>query len=203
MTAAKREHSLKYIFIDRDGVINEDRADYVKAWNEFQFIPGSLNALRRLTDSGYRIIVITNQSVINRNMVSPKDLEEIHNNMAKAIADHGGRVESIFFCPHTPDDGCDCRKPAPGLLRQAQAKYHMDLAHTCMIGDSFKDILCARKAGCGKAILVRTGYGKETEQQCLQKGLSPDHIADDLNKAVEWLLDESPQRVKDQKAPPV
>jgi D-glycero-D-manno-heptose 1,7-bisphosphate phosphatase len=191
MTASKRDYSLKYIFIDRDGVINEDRADYVKTWDVFRFIPGSLDALQRLTDSGYRIIVITNQSVINRNMVCPKDLEEIHNNMTKAITAHGGRVEAIFLCPHAPDDGCDCRKPAPGLIRQAQAKYHMDLAQTCMIGDSLKDIQCAQRAGCGKAILVRTGYGAETERQCLQKGVYPDHVADDLNKAVEWLLDES------------
>lgn len=188
MTLSQRDDSLKFIFVDRDGVINEDRADYVKRWAEFQFIAGSLDALQRLTDSGYRIIVITNQSVINRNMVSKKELQEIHSNMAKAIAAHGGHVEAIFFCPHGPDDGCDCRKPAPGLIRQAQAKYDMNLAQTCMIGDSLKDILCARRAGCGKAILVRTGYGTETERQCMKKGVSPDYVADDLNEAVDWLL---------------
>ena len=172
-------------------MINKDRSDYVKRWPEFQFIPGSLDALQRLNESGYRVIIVTNQSVINRNMVSLKTLQDIHHNMAQAIADRGGHVEDIFFCPHVPEDGCDCRKPAPGLIRQAQTKYDIDMAQTCMIGDSLKDILCAQSAGCGKVILVRTGYGMETEEQCMQKGLSLDYVADDLNEAVRWLLEDN------------
>jgi D-glycero-D-manno-heptose 1,7-bisphosphate phosphatase len=183
---------LKFIFLDRDGVINEDRQDYVKRWDEFQFIPGSLEALEQLTVAGYEIIVITNQSVIHRNMVSQEGLQEIHRNMMTTAAKHGGRIEAVFYCPHVPADRCDCRKPAPGLIRQAQEQYGMVLSETCMIGDSFKDMLCAQRAGCGKSILVRTGYGVETESLCREKGLTPDYIADDLKAAVHWLLRNNP-----------
>jgi D-glycero-D-manno-heptose 1,7-bisphosphate phosphatase len=185
---------LKTVFLDRDGVINQDRADYVKSWAEFQFIPGSLDALQRLTYAGYRIFVITNQSVINRNMVSEKALQDIHNNMAGAVADQGGHIEAVLYCPHMPEDGCACRKPAPGLMLQAQQRYDINLSRASMIGDSLKDIECARNAGCGTIILVRTGYGAKTENQCKERGITPDHVAEDLWHAVQWLLEKSSAR---------
>jgi D-glycero-D-manno-heptose 1,7-bisphosphate phosphatase len=186
--SSHRGNTLKVIFVDRDGVINQDRPDYVKSWTEFQFIPGSLEALKRLTVEGYRIIVITNQSVINRHMVSQQELQEIHSNMVRAAAAHGGDIEAVFYCPHVPDDRCSCRKPAQGLIRQAQEKYQIDLSETSMIGDSLKDMQCARKAGCENVILVRTGHGVKTEGLCREKGITPDFVADDLKSAVEWLL---------------
>jgi len=191
MKPSRTKKDLNVVFLDRDGVINQDRVDYVKSWTEFQFIPGSLDALHQLTHAGYRIIVITNQSAINRNMVSEKTLQQIHDNMARAVTAHGGHIEAIFYCPHAPDDGCSCRKPAPGLIHRAQEKYRIDLPKTCMIGDSLRDIECAQKAGCGRTILVRTGYGTESECLCKEKGISPDYVADDLKHAVEWLLEKS------------
>ncbi|MDY6950954.1 MAG: D-glycero-beta-D-manno-heptose 1,7-bisphosphate 7-phosphatase [Thermodesulfobacteriota bacterium] len=180
--------ALKTVFIDRDGVINRDRSDYVKRWSEFKFLPRSLDALQLLSRHGYRVIVITNQSVINRRMVTKEAIEKMHDNMKAAVATHGGHIEAVYYCPHVPEDGCDCRKPEPGLILQAQADYGGSLAATSMIGDSLKDIQCARRAGCGRAILVRTGHGEQTERLCHKGETKADYVADDLMAAVEWLL---------------
>lgn len=175
--------------MDRDGVINKDHPNYVKSWSEFEFLPGSLDALKLLTLNGYRIILITNQSVINRRMVTEAGLKEIHNKMTAAVVDHGGSIEAVYYCPHLPEDGCNCRKPEPGLIYSARADYGLDLSKTCMIGDSLKDLRCARQAGCGRVILVRTGRGKGTERLCQETGIKTDHVADDLMAAVKWLLE--------------
>ncbi len=180
---------MKVVFVDRDGVINKDRADYVKGWREFELLPRSLDAMKLLAANGYRVIVITNQSVINRKMVTEAELQNIHDKMTETVAAHGGRIEAVYYCPHAPDDGCNCRKPEPGLILRAQADYALDASETCMVGDSLKDIECARRAGCGKAILVRTGHGQETEQLCRKAAIAPDHVADDLMAAVQWFLE--------------
>lgn len=179
---------MKVVFVDRDGVINEDRADYVKDWAEFAFIPGSLEALRLLSEEGFRIIVITNQSGINRGLVTKQSLDTIFANMKDAVSHYGGKIEAILHCPHIPEDQCDCRKPKPGLLYQARDRYGLELGATVMIGDSLKDMQCARAAGCGQVILVRTGYGKETENRFSKHSIVPDFIAEDLLGAAQWLL---------------
>ena len=106
------------IFLDRDGVINRDSPDYIKSWEAFEFIPGSLEALATLTGAGYHLMVVTNQSIIGRGMVSPVVLEEIFRRMRRAVEAAGGKIHDIFFCPHHPDDHCDCRKPEPGMIFQ-------------------------------------------------------------------------------------
>ena len=179
---------MKIIFVDRDGVINKNRDDYVKCWSEFEFITGSLEALKLLTDSGHRIIVITNQSALNRKLVAEATIEEIHTKMAAAVSAHGSKIEAIYYCPHLPEDACGCRKPKPGLIYRARDDFQLDLSETCMIGDSFKDIRCARQAGCGAAILVRTGHGVQAERLCRKEGIAPDHFADDLLAAAQWFL---------------
>jgi D-glycero-D-manno-heptose 1,7-bisphosphate phosphatase len=179
---------LKIIFVDRDGVINKNRSDYVKNWSEFEFLPGSLDALKLLTANGYEIILVTNQSVINRKLVTEAELKSLHEQMLNTVVHHGSRIKDIYFCPHVPGDRCDCRKPEPGLIRRAQAEYSLDLAGIAMIGDSFKDMLCARRAGCGKAILVRTGHGMEAIVACKEAGIDVDHVADDLLEAAAWLV---------------
>ncbi len=181
---------MKVIFLDRDGVINKNRPDYVKRWSEFEFLPKSLEALQLLASHGYHVIVITNQSVINRKMTTKEALQKIHKNMAEAVRSHGGAIEAVYDCPHAPEDGCSCRKPEPGLIYQAQADYGLQLSETCMVGDSLKDIQCARRAGCGKVILVRTGHGQEAQVLCQEGDMAPDHVADDLMAAVRWLLGE-------------
>jgi len=179
---------MKPVFLDRDGVINKDRPDYVKDWSEFEFLPGSLEALELLALNGYHVIVITNQSLVNRKMVTEGELEKIHEKMTEAVAAHGGSIEAVYCCPHLPEDGCNCRKPDPGLIYRAQADYGFDLSETCMVGDSLKDIQCGRRAGCGMVILVRAGHGEEAERLCQETGVAPDYVADDLMAAVKWLL---------------
>lgn len=121
-------------------------------------------------------------------MVARAVLEDMHRNMVEEIAAHGGKIGAIFYCPHTPEEHCSCRKPEPGLILQARDAYELDVSKACMIGDNLKDIQCAQRAGCGKAILVRTGHGRQTEEICQHNADAPDHVADDLKGAVKWLL---------------
>ncbi len=183
-----KEKLSKVVFLDRDGVINRDSPDYIKSWEEFEFLPGSLPALKKLTAKGYHLIVITNQSAVHRGMMSLEDLERIHVRMQAAAAAAGGHIKAVFFCPHAPDEDCSCRKPRPGLIHQAQLRYHLDPGSACLVGDSAKDIECAQNAGCGRAILVRTGNGIEAQAILARKNISPDHVADDLNAAADWII---------------
>lgn len=176
------------IFLDRDGVINHDSPDYIKNWAEFQFLPGSLEALNLLTREGYRLIVITNQSVINRGMVPMSVLADTHRRMLAAVERTGGRIEDIFFCPHRPDENCDCRKPKPGLIFQARDRYGITLAHSIMIGDSAKDIECGINAGCGATLLVGTGNGAEAITSLTARGIRPHARAADLLDAAHMIL---------------
>jgi D-glycero-D-manno-heptose 1,7-bisphosphate phosphatase len=179
---------LKVVFLDRDGVINRDSPDYIKSWSEFKFLPGSLRALEKLTRKGFGLIVITNQSAVNRGMMSLKDLDLIHARMRTTVAAGGGKISDVFFCPHTPDEGCRCRKPEPGLIHQACRRYAIDLKNAWMVGDSAKDIECARNAGCGRTILVRTGNGAEAQTILARKNISPDYVAEDLDAAADWII---------------
>ncbi|NNG00574.1 MAG: D-glycero-beta-D-manno-heptose 1,7-bisphosphate 7-phosphatase [Desulfobacteraceae bacterium] len=177
----------KTIFLDRDGVINEDSPDYIKSWREFHFIPGSIEGCRDLVHAGFDIIVITNQSAVGRGMITRRTLEDIHRKMQLEIIAGGGEIRDIFFCPHHPDEGCTCRKPLPGLVRTAAEKYGIDLSAATMVGDSTKDIDCGRRAGCGHSILVRTGNGDAAQKELAEKNRLPDHTADDLCHAAQWI----------------
>ena len=185
-------NSPKTVFLDRDGVINMDAPDYIKCWAEFRFIPGSLNAIARLTRRGCIVIVITNQSAINRRMVALAELETMHRMLCQAVSDSGGRITDIFYCPHRPDERCDCRKPKPGMIVAARDRYDIDLSSAVMVGDSAKDIQAGQAAGCKWTILVQTGNGRTAIQSLEQCGQSPDHLAADLDRTVRWILD--PQR---------
>lgn len=110
------------VYLDRDGVINQDSPDYIKGWSEFDFISRSVEAIRDLTRSGFTIIIITNQSAIPRKLISPQELEHVHAKMKAAIESKGGMINDMFICPHWPSEGCACRKPSPGLIYQAQSK---------------------------------------------------------------------------------
>ncbi len=184
----KKEMLQKVVFLDRDSVINKDSPDYIKSWSEFEFLSGSLEAIKLLTINGFATIIITNQSVINRKMASEEVLDYIHTMMIETVESRGGEIKDIFFCPHTPKDRCDCRKPNPGLILEAKQKYRIDLATSVMVGDSVKDIECARNAGCGQAVLVKTGTGAESEKILKEKAIYPVHIARDLLEAVEWII---------------
>lgn len=183
----------KVIFLDRDGVINRDSPDYIKNWAEFEFLPGSLSALRLLTANGFTIIIITNQSIINRKMVPEEILDDIHTKMMATVEANGGKISGIFYCPHTPEEDCDCRKPKPGLIYQAQNAYGIDLPSTIMVGDSAKDIECAQNSGCGCTILVRTGNGIAAERALKDHHRPPDHIVSDLDEATHRIIDNHPK----------
>ncbi|MGD8991991.1 MAG: D-glycero-beta-D-manno-heptose 1,7-bisphosphate 7-phosphatase [Desulfobacterales bacterium] len=177
----------KVVFLDRDGTINQDSADYIKNWSEFIFLPRSIEAMRDLTDAGFTIFVITNQSAISRKLISAAELKQIHTKLMAAVMSGGGKISDIFFCPHMPEAGCDCRKPLPGLIIQAQKKYQIDLAGSVMVGDSAKDIVCAHNAGCGHSILLKTGNYQEAESKLADAGLHAGHVSADLYDAADWL----------------
>lgn len=178
----------KVVFLDRDGVINRDSPNYIKSWPEVEFLPGSLEALKQLAENEFTTIIITNQSVIRRNMVSRKGLEEIHARMKNTVKSMGGEIKDIFYCPHIPEDQCDCRKPIPGLIYKAQKRYQIDLSLSIMVGDNVKDIECARNAGCKYALLVRTGNGIIAEKTLKARRIYPDFVARNLLDAVDWII---------------
>jgi D-glycero-D-manno-heptose 1,7-bisphosphate phosphatase len=169
-------------------VINRDSPDYIKHWSEFEFLPGSLEAMTDLCRHGFRIIVITNQSGIGRGLIQPPDIAQMHARLKEAVEERGGRIEDIFLCPHTPDDGCRCRKPLPGLIQAAQARYGIDLSQAVMIGDSAKDILCAFHAGCNHSILVQSDHAAEALDTLAREGCRPDYVARDLLQAARWII---------------
>ena len=145
----------KFLILDRDGVINEDSDSFIKSVDELQLIPGSIDAIARLTARGYRIFVASNQSGIARGLLDEYALAKIHQRLNAMIEDVGGFIEGWVYCPHGPLDGCDCRKPKPGLL------FDVPLIGTPYIGDSLRDLQAAKAAGC-EPVLVLTGKGKRT-----------------------------------------
>lgn len=178
---------MQLVILDRDGVINKDAPDYIKSAREWQPIAGSLEAIARLTHSGCQVVVASNQSGIGRGLFGYDDLFAIHDKMLRMVVELGGRINGVFFCPHTESDACDCRKPGTGLLRDIERRFQMDMQGVPMIGDSWRDLQAARAVGC-TPILVRTGNGHLTEQdKCDQ--LSGVAIHDDLSAAVSNLLD--------------
>lgn len=176
------------VFLDRDGVINYDSPAYIKSWSEFQFLPGSLQALADLTRQHFRVIVITNQSALHRGLTTPAALAHIHHMLCLTVAQAGGDITDIFFCPHTPAEQCACRKPRPGLLHQARDRYGLDLTTSTMIGDSVRDIDCAQRAGVGQTILVQTGNGARDLELLRASDHPPDMVVPDLAAAVNLLI---------------
>jgi D-glycero-D-manno-heptose 1,7-bisphosphate phosphatase len=153
---------MKLIILDRDGVINYDSDLYIKSPDEWRPIPGSLDAIARLTQWGYRVVVATNQSGIGRGLFVMDTLNAIHDKMIKAVAQAGGRIDAVFFCPHTNADKCSCRKPKPGMLEEIATRYNTDLEGIPAIGDSLRDLQAAESVGA-QPMLVLTGKGKKTQ----------------------------------------
>ena len=148
------------VFLDRDGVINRRRPDHVKAWEEFEVLPGSVEAIARLSASGRRVVVLTNQSVIGQGLVSLETVEAIHRRFAAEVEAAGGRLDAFLVCPHTRDDGCDCRKPRPGLFWRAGEELGVEVGAAVMVGDQPSDMAAADAAGCD-AILVDPAHELE------------------------------------------
>ena len=152
---------MKLIILDRDGVINFDSAQFIKSPDEWKPIPGSLAAIARLNHAGYRVVVATNQSGVGRGLFEMDTLNAIHEKMLKALAQVGGRIDAIFFCPHTSADNCACRKPKPGMLHEISKRFNTNLTGIPAIGDALRDLQAAVAVGA-KPMLVLTGKGKKT-----------------------------------------
>ncbi len=152
---------MKLVILDRDGTINHDSDKYIKSPAEWKPIKGSLEAIARLTQAGFRIVVATNQSGIGRGLFDMATLNAIHDTMHRAVHLAGGRIDAIFFCPHAADAGCDCRKPRPGMLKEISQRLNVSLRDVPMVGDSRKDLDVAVAAGA-RPVLVLTGNGKKT-----------------------------------------
>lgn len=182
--------ALAAVFLDRDGVINENvDGSYVSRWEEFQFLPGSLEALRALHRAGLPVVVVTNQAGIGRGYLAADSLQLVHDKMLAAIEAAGGRVDAVLHCPHTPEEGCECRKPQPGMLVRGAAQLGVSLATSVFVGDHLTDVQAALAAGC-RAVLVLTGRGQsvvdEIRGSAAYAGVS---IVPDLSAAVALLLD--------------
>jgi D-glycero-D-manno-heptose 1,7-bisphosphate phosphatase len=151
----------RYVLLDRDGVINEDSDQFIKSPDEWRPIPGSLEAIALLSANGFKVVVITNQSGIARGLFDLPMLDRIHQKMLRLVAENGGSIDAVYFCPHGPENKCDCRKPKPGLIRVFAADHQADLNDAVLIGDSLRDIQAAEAVGV-RPILVRTGKGRKT-----------------------------------------
>ncbi len=176
---------MNLIILDRDGVINYDSDHFIKSPEEWKPIPGSLEAIARLCQAGYRVVVTTNQSGIGRGLFDMHTLNTIHDKMHKAVAHAGGRIDTIFFCPHAADSDCRCRKPKTGMLEEVAARYNIDLHGVSAVGDSLRDLTSAARMGA-QPILVLTGKGAKT----LETGGLPEgtQIYPDLAAAVATLV---------------
>lgn len=181
------EQTMQAVFLDRDGVINENRPDHVKVWDEFRFLPGVPEAMARLCQAGVKVFVITNQAVVNRGLVPRQTVDTINNLMMRELASRGAYIEAVAYCPHRPEEHCGCRKPEPGLLLDLARRYDLDLRDTVLIGDALSDIEAGQAAGC-RTILVQTGRGTEQLAIALARGKNGFAVAQDLAAAVDSLL---------------
>ena len=153
---------MKLVILDRDGTINHDSDHYIKSLDEWRPIKGSIEAIARLTQADYRVVVATNQSAIARGLITTRGLFEIHEALQRAAVQAGGRVDAFFFCPHKESSDCQCRKPRPGMLLEIAQRFNISLKETFMVGDSLKDVQAAAAAGA-RPVLVLTGKGKKTQ----------------------------------------
>lgn len=173
----------KAVFIDRDGVINKDLGEYVAKPEDFFFIDGAVEALKKLHNSEYKIIVLTNQGGIGKGIYTEKDLDKIHKRMYELLAEKGIKLDGLYFCPHHPDDGCDCRKPRLGLVRQAVKNHGINLEESFFVGDKTSDVKAGKDAGC-KTFLVKTGYAGHDKLYYVE----PDFVVSDLLEATNIIL---------------
>lgn len=178
---------MNLIILDRDGTINEDRDDYVKSADDWVPIPGSLEAIARLNHAGWHTVIATNQSGLGRGLFDMAALNAMHAKMNTLLAKVGGRIDAVFFCPHTPDETCDCRKPQPGLFRQIGERYGIDLTTVPVVGDSLRDLQAGAALGC-KPHLVRTGKGAATEAANVLLQVPGTVVHDDLAAFAEHLI---------------
>ena len=155
---------MKLVILDRDGTINHDSDHYIKSLDEWRPIKGSIEAIARLTHAGYRVVVATNQSGISRGLFTTRTLFEMHEHLQRLTSQAGGRIDAFFFCPHTAEAKCACRKPEPGMLLEVARRFNVSLQETYMVGDALRDVQAAAAAGA-RPVLVLTGKGRKTNEE--------------------------------------
>jgi len=155
---------MKLVILDRDGTINHDSEHFIKSVDEWRPLRGAMEAIARLTQAGYRIVVATNQSGIARGLLTTRTLFDIHDALQRAAAQAGGRIDAFFFCPHAADSACPCRKPQPGMLLEVARRFNIALADTYMVGDALRDVQAASAAGA-RPVLVLSGKGQKTQAE--------------------------------------
>ncbi len=176
---------MKLVLLDRDGVLNADRADYVKSASEFRMLPGAAEAVAKLSKNGFRVAVVSNQAGVGKGLITEEALWQISSLVELAVESAGGAIERFYYCKHTPDDNCDCRKPRPGLILQACKDMEVKPSECYFVGDAERDVLAARNAGC-KSVMVLTGFAKEQDVERFEQ--KPDYVAKDLREAAEWII---------------
>lgn len=174
----------KFLLLDRDGVINaRPGPGWVRHWEEFRFLPRAVEALRKLNENGYKSIIVSNQSGVGRGLLSEEDLETITANFREEAARQGAGIEAVYYCTHRPEEGCECRKPRPGLLLKAQRKYGFRFPSTFLVGDTEADFRAGASVGC-PVILIADSEGKPPEASRLK----PRAFVSDLYEAVRYIL---------------
>lgn len=152
------------IFLDRDGVIIENRAEYVRKWSDVKFLPEALETIAQIDKNKYQLVIVTNQSAVGRGIISLAAANRINDRLLQEIRLAGGDVDGVYMCPHQPADDCSCRKPLPGLLLRASRDLNIDLSSSYMIGDASTDILAGHNASVLTSVLVETGRGKDQKK---------------------------------------
>jgi len=177
------------VILDRDGVINEDRDDYVKSVDEWIPIPGSIEAIAKLSNAGFDVVVATNQSGLGRGLFSLDDLEAMHDKLQQLVQAAGGHVAGIFYCPHTPDDDCDCRKPKPGLLDAIADVMGVDVRGCPFVGDTLRDLEAGAARGCDPILVSTTGKGAQSLTKLSDNPISSSTVVvADLAAAVDHII---------------
>jgi histidinol-phosphate phosphatase family protein len=173
------------VFLDRDGVLNRDSEDFIRTPDEVAILPGVPESVKRLNDAGYVTLVITNQSGIRRGYFTEQGLHDIHARLIPEVESAGGRISQVYFCPHLPDDKCECRKPLPGMLKRAEKDHGIDFSRSFFVGDRPEDIACGFSVGA-RTILVLTG--KSAAYDPARFPCPPDHVCRSLSEAADWII---------------
>lgn len=176
---------MKAVLLDRDGVINEDRDDYVKGVHELRVFPGAPDSIRRLNEAGFRVFVVSNQQGVAKGIISEESLLAMQNEISRQVEAAGGAISGFYYCRHLASQGCSCRKPQPGLLLKAAKEHGFDLAESVMVGDTERDIMAGKSAGC-RTVLVLTG--KLARDDARNLPCAPDLVADDLPEAARLVV---------------
>ena len=191
MTALTSIAARRAVFLDRDGVINRNREDHVKSWEEFERLPGVLGAFRCLAHSELLVVVVSNQSAIGRGLTTSERVDDINSRMISAVHRVGGRIDAVYYCPHTPESGCSCRKPKPGLLQRAAEELEIDLSRSYLVGDQQSDMEAALAAGCKRILVGEITPGRHTQEAASDRSFAR---ASCLNAAVDLILVEAERR---------